>query len=282
MMNKNKMKNSFIIVIFILFGCTSQKDDLKVTYLSNCGFLYEYQSSKIIIDPFGTEFGNYFFLPSSQTKTILETGNEPFDNIDFVLITHIHGDHFNPFLAEKFLLNNKSAKMICPEQVFKQMKDSCVNLKQIESQIISPQISINNLEKMDFNDISVTAVRMQHGTDRSLKDVKYEEYTDYEKTENFGYLIDFDKKVVFHQGDACLKINELALNKLNRKVDIAYLSFFDWDSISYNLLAERLRAENIIFMHGTKPAKELETEGFKLLESKLIFFKHELESRLFD
>jgi len=276
------MKNNLIILILILIGCTSPKDDLKITYLANCGFLYENQSSKIIIDPFGNEFGNFFFLPSHETKTNLEEGNEPFDNIDLVLITHIHGDHFNPFLAENFLLNNKNTKMICPPQVFKQIKDSCVNLKQIESQIISPEISMNNMKKMIINDISVIAVRMQHGTGRSLQGLKYEEYTDYEKTENFGFLLDFKKKVIFHQGDACQKINELAINKINRKVDIAYLGFFDYDSITYSLLKEKLHAKNIIFMHGTKPGNELETKEFKSIEPKLIFFKQELESRLFE
>jgi len=123
---------------------------------------------------------------------------------------------------------------------------------------------------------------MQHGTNRSLKGIKYEDYTDYEKTENYGYLIDFNKKVIFHQGDGCLKINKLAINKINRKVDIAHLSFFDWDSITYSLLKEKLHAKNIIFMHGTKPGKELETKEFKSIEPKLILFKHELESRLFE
>ena len=279
---KKDMKYSLIVLIFTLLGCTSSKEDLKVTYLSNCGFLFETQSLKVLIDPFGTEFGNLFYLPTSETKINIEKGNTPFDNIDLVLITHIHGDHFNPFVAEKFLQNNKNAKMICPPQVFKQIKDSSVNFKQIEKQITSPQISMYDLETIEINNISVTAVRMQHGTDRSLQGIDYDDYTDYEKTENFGYLINFEKKVIFHQGDACLKINELAINKLNRNVDVAHLSYFDWDSTSYHLLKEKFRVDNIIFMHGTKSGKELETEEFKIIEPKLVFFKQELESRIFE
>lgn len=279
------MKKYLMVLLFLLFGCAFAEDNLKITYIANCGFLYESQSSKIIIDPFGTEFGDYFFLPSSDTRTKIETGIEPFDKIDIVLITHIHGDHFNPLLTEKFLLNNKNTKLICPPQVFKGIKDTCVNFKQIESQIISPQISMNDLETLDINGITVMAVRMQHGTDRSLQGVKYEDYTDYEKTENFGYLIYIDNKVIFHQGDGDLNINEPAVNKvvskLNQNVDIGHLSFFDWDSISYNLLKEKFHAEKIIFMHGTKPGEELGTKELKLIEPELVIFKHELESRLF-
>ena len=275
-------KFSLLFLILIISGCTFQKRVVKITYVANCAFLYETQSSKVLIDPFGTEFGNFFFLPTDETKINIEQGNAPFDNIDLVLITHIHGDHFNPFLAEKFLLKNKEAKMICPPQVLSQIKDSCIHFKQIESQIISPQLSMNNLETISINDIAVTAVKMQHGTTRSLDGIDYNDFTDYEKTENFGYLVELNYKVIFHQGDACLKINEKAINKLNRKVDIAFLSYFDWDSLSYHILKEKLCANHTIFMHGTKPAKELETEQLKQIELNLTFFNHELESKTFE
>lgn len=276
------IKVSLIILITFLFGSTFQQNGLKISYLGNCGFLFENQSSKVLIDPFGTEYGNYFYLPTPETARNIEESNDPFDDIDLVLITHIHGDHFNPFVAERFLQKNKKVKLICPRQVFEQIKDSCVNFKQIESQIISPQISLNNIETISINNVSITVVRMQHGTDRNLSGIDYNDYTEYEKTENFGYMIDFNHKVIFHQGDACLKINEEAINNLRRKIDITFLSYFDWDSVSYNMLKEKFQSDQIIFMHGTKPGKELDTEQFKPIESKLIFFNRELESKIFE
>ena len=282
MKHKKVMKNKLIIIICLLASCTSPKKGLKITYLANCGFMFENQSKKILIDPFGTKYGDLFYLPTSDIQTNIGTGSIPFNDINLVLITHIHGDHFNPFLAEKFLQNNKHAKMICPPQVFNQIKDSCQNWKQIESQIISPQISRFNLEKMTVNGIPLKVLRMQHGTDRSLEGIEYVNYTDYEKIENFGYVMDLNDKVVFHQGDGCLKINEKILNQLPPKIDIAHLGFFDWDTISYNLLKEKLQPENIIFMHGTKLGEELQNKDFKSIETNLIFFKHELESKYFE
>ena len=200
------MKNHLFLLLGILFGCTTNHNELRVSYIANCGFLYESQSANIVIDPFGTDFGDFFFLPSSEVQTNLE-------------------------------------------------------------------ISIAG--------VTVTAVRMQHGTDRNLEGIAQEEYTDYEKTENYGYLIDFNQKLLFHQGDGCLKINQSAIEQLNRNVDIAHLSFFDWDPISYQLLKEKLHAKNIIFMHGTKPGNELGTEELRSIAPKVIFFKQELESKLF-
>jgi Predicted Zn-dependent hydrolases of the beta-lactamase fold len=270
-----------LILIITLSGFTNQKKELKITYLANCGFLYDGDKSKVLIDPFGTEYGNFFYLPSNETKEKIIKGNIPFNKVDILLITHIHGDHFNAKLTERFLLNNSKVKMICPSQVYMQMKDSCNSFAQIEAQIISPSLSIDESKKIKINGITVTVIRMQHGTNRSLDGLSYTDYTDYEKTENFGYIIHFDKKNIFHQGDGCLKINEKALKNIDCSVNIAHLSFFDWDSTSLNILKKDLKAEKFIFMHGTKPAKELESEQFKNIAPQLIFFKRELESHFF-
>lgn len=275
------MKKILIIWGIALLSFTSQNENVKITYVANCGFLCEATSQKVLIDPFGTSFGNLFYIPSFEARNNIETGKAPFDKIDLVLITHIHGDHFDPFPAEKFLLQNKHTQMVCPPQVWQQMKDSCLNFEQIKPQIVSPKLSMNELKSMTVNGIQLTAIRMQHGTNRSLQGVDYDDYTDYEKTENYGYQFDLEGKVIFHQGDGCLKINEAALDKLNAKVDIAFLSYFDWDSTSFNLLKDKLQAQNIIFMHGTKPGKELEKEGFKEIRPELIIFKQELESKTF-
>jgi L-ascorbate metabolism protein UlaG (beta-lactamase superfamily) len=275
-------KFHWLILIIALSSFAIQKKELKITYLANCGFLYESDNSKVLIDPFGTEFGNFFYIPSEDTKTKILEGKAPFNNIDLLLITHIHGDHFNTMLTERFLIKYRRAKLICPSQVFQQMKDSCTNFAQIESQICCPNLSINESEKLKINGVSVTALPMQHGTNRSLEGVNYSDYTDYEKTENYGYVIHFDGNNVFHQGDACLRINEKALKALDSPVDIAHLSFFDWDSVSFNILKKDLKAETVIFMHGTKPAKEFESEQFKAVVPKLVFFKQELESKIFD
>jgi L-ascorbate metabolism protein UlaG (beta-lactamase superfamily) len=280
---KNIVKTGLCIVLMlILSGPVKGNEPVKVTYLGNCGFMYESGTFKILIDPFGTEFGNFFFLPSEDTKSKIIDGLQPFNNIALLLITHIHGDHFNLHLAENFLLKNKEAKMICPRQVYTQMKDSCRNFSLIEKQIISPQIQFNESKEIIINGIRLTAIRMQHGTNRSLDGIDYSQYTDYEKTENFGYVVHLGISNIFHHGDGCLKINRNALNTIKSPITIAHLGYFDWDSTSLDILKKDLHADKIIFMHGTTPGKELETEQFKKIESQLEIFKQESESKVFE
>ena len=275
-------KLNWLILIIVLCGFTGQKKELKVTYLANCGFLYQSDKSKVLVDPFGTDYGDFFYLPSNETQMNIIQKNVPFNGIDLLLITHIHGDHFTAKLTENFLLNNNKVKMICPPQISEQMKDSCSNFAKIESQIICPSLLMNESKRIEINDFSVTAIRMQHGTDRSLEGVSFSDYTEYEKTENFGYVIQFNETNIFHQGDACLKINEKALSNIDCPIDIAHLSYFDWDSISFNILKRDLNPRTVIFMHGTRPAKELESEQFKEVKSQVIFFNQELENRVFN
>lgn len=253
-----------------------------MTYLGNCGFLYENNTDKVLIDPFGTQYGSFFFLPSKATTTRIVEGKAPFDHVELLLITHVHGDHFNPFLAEGFLLKNKKVKMICPVQVYNQMKDSCLNFGKIEARIISPQLTIGESKRIKINGISVTAIRMQHGTSRSLEGIAYSDYTDYEKTENFGYVIHFNKKNIFHQGDGCLKINAKALRKIDCNINLAHLGFFDWNSTSLNIVKRDLHADKVVFMHGTIPAQELKTEEFKKIAPQLVFFSRESECKTFE
>ena len=278
-----KLKNFFWLTLIItLYGFTNQNKELKITYLANCGFLYQSNDSKILIDPFGTEFGNFFYLSSTETKKNIIEGNTPFDKIDLLLITHVHGDHFNAKLAESFLLNNSKSRMVCPAQAYKQIKDSCSNFAKIESQIICPNLSINESKSIRINDILVTAIRMQHGTNRSLEGVSFSDYTDYEKTENLGYVMHFNKKNVFHQGDGCLKINEKALKNIDCPINIAHLGYFDWNSASFYILKKNLKVKTVIFMHGIKPAKELESEQFKEVKHQIVFFNKELECKIFN
>ena len=281
-MGKTYNKLIYGIILSLLFcGYESLKAQVNVTYIANCGFLYQNEKVKVLIDPFGTEYGNYFYLPSNEARDNILSGNAAFKNIDLLLITHIHGDHFNAKLAEHFLLKHHNTKMICPRQVYNQIKDSCQNFNAIASRLFSPTINMNEICRTTLNHIPISIIRMQHGSDRNLDSISYSQYTDYEKTENFGYVIQLKNRRIFHQGDACLKINREALSKINVPIDIAHLGFFDWDEASYNILKVDLKARNVIFMHGTIPAKEFQTEQLIKIKTSLVIFKKELDSQSF-
>ena len=71
---------------------------------------------------------------------------------------------------------------------------------------------MNERKTIQSNDATIATVRMQYGTQRSLEGIDYSDYTDYEKTENIGYVIQLKHKNILHQGDACLKTKQSPAN----------------------------------------------------------------------
>ncbi len=270
-----------LFAVVFLVGFTPPEDSLKITYIGNCGFLYENKNRKIIIDPFGTQYGEVFELPSSQLTGKIVAGLPPFDNIQLLLISHFHGDHFDSKLTEQFLLHNKSAILICPSQVLKVLKDSCRNLELIKSRIIIPSMENGKFDSVQLKGLNLKVLKLQHGSTRNFETLSYSEYTDYEKTENFGFVFQMSGKYVFHQGDGSLKLNRNLIKSINTKLDIAHLGFFDKDSTSLSLLYNVMKARNIIVMHSFKPDKSAESEKLKKLNGNLIVYDKELDFRKF-
>jgi L-ascorbate metabolism protein UlaG (beta-lactamase superfamily) len=276
------MKTLTILLAFLLFENTAGSDSLQITYLANTGFMYQCEDAKVMVDPFGQKYGEAFYLPSEELVQKILAGISPFDSMDLLLISHLHEDHFNFSLAEKFLLNNKKAMMICPPQVGELMRDSCKNYSQINEQIIAPEIPMNGSQNITVNCVPVRIIRMQHGTNRNLEGVPWEEYSEYEKTQNYAFLVDLNARKVFYQGDASIKNNGKALTQLDGKLDAAHLGYFDWDTTSFNLLKDELKVENIIFMHETRSGDEFKNnDELKRIQHDIVRFDKEGECRAF-
>lgn len=282
MVNRKIFIALFYLMLGLFFSSCVKEKPLKTTYLGNCSYLYESADSKVLIDPLGTDFGSYFHLPSKAIQQKIMDDSMPFNDINIMLITHIHGDHFNWKLAEEYLLKHPEIAMICPTQVRNQMRDSSTIFDKIENQLISPELERFSDTNLVINQINIQVIRMQHGAQRSLDGIEYSDYNDYEKTEDFGYVISMNGHRIFHQGDGSLKLNEAALKNINQPIELGYLSFFDWDSTSLAIEKNQLGAKQVVFMHGTIPGEELKSEEFKTIRPELLFFSNEMECKVFN
>ena len=119
---------SIRFIIILAFGATSLwsqegREQCSITYVANDGFLYETKTGKVLIDAlFGGIKGNWCDQPDDSVSNLILNGIIPFNNIDVVLITHYHVDHFNGPMVMSFLRNNKKPVLICPSQVTDMLK----------------------------------------------------------------------------------------------------------------------------------------------------------------
>jgi L-ascorbate metabolism protein UlaG (beta-lactamase superfamily) len=73
-------------------------------YVANEGFLVKASNRKILVDAlFGRFESDWCDVPSGPVIEKMEKGIEPFDQIDLILISHAHVDHFNAEIVSKHL-----------------------------------------------------------------------------------------------------------------------------------------------------------------------------------
>ncbi len=91
---------------------------MEILYIANDGFLIKSGNKKILIDAlFGGFESDWCVSPSGKIINKMETSTEPFDQIDVILISHAHVDHFNKEIVLRHLVSNEAGVLICPEQV---------------------------------------------------------------------------------------------------------------------------------------------------------------------
>ena len=87
-----------------------QNDRVRCTFTGHVGFLFETRGGSVLCDPWFTPayFGSWFPFPRNDTLAV-----EPFATPDYLYISHLHRDHFDPeWLAANV---DKRATVLLPD-----------------------------------------------------------------------------------------------------------------------------------------------------------------------
>ena len=217
------------------------QDSISITYIANAGFLVEMNDKKIVFDAFFEEgFGKYD-CPDSNMIFQMKNNLPPFNNIDYIFVSHYHGDHVDALLLTEYLMNNRHIRLFCPEQVNQILKEDSLKYQLIKKQIVRMTPDTNSYKKNEYDDITVTACRLWHGK-KENNDI-----------ENIGFIIEYKNRCIFHSGDATLAdFNGVNGYLANCNIDVAIIHN---TFASINLLDKTdslVNADNYIFMHLTK------------------------------
>lgn len=90
---------------------------LYLTLLANTGVLMEYRGTKLLLDGLFTGEGTPFSPPPESVMRRLLHGEEPFDSIDYLLISHDHPDHFSPAPVLEYLTRNAPRGIFLPAAI---------------------------------------------------------------------------------------------------------------------------------------------------------------------
>jgi len=242
-----KVINSLTLTIIVLLplflmNCKNvlekQGDErsVKVYYVANEGFLLENNGKKVLIDAlFNTGLDRYA-CPDSSLLSNMIVANSPFEDIDFLIFTHNHPDHFNDSLVYAFMSNHKETQMICPSQVTEQLHQNQILSPDFESRIHIITPGSGQVEDHMIENLNLKVCRTKHSDTYCI--------------ENNAYIIDFGCVKVFHSGDSWKEaMNEWSEFDLKAEnIDLALVNGF-YAGDGYKLLNEKMSPKQIILIH---------------------------------
>ncbi len=90
--------------------------DAEARYIANMGVMIEHGATRVLFDPlFKNDFDTYDPVPPGIEASLL-AGEEPWDGIDAVFVSHYHGDHFDPQTMLSLLRAQPAIRLFAPEQ----------------------------------------------------------------------------------------------------------------------------------------------------------------------
>jgi L-ascorbate metabolism protein UlaG (beta-lactamase superfamily) len=262
----NKLWILSLVVISLLAGCRTRKGPLEVTYIGNEGFLISMGDTKVVIDALTDS--KYYVSPSESLVVKMMEDVAPFDNVDYLLVTHDHADHFNAGMVSRYLARRPAVLFIGSPQ-------TCGKLVAADS-LAGRQIVPIDMERGEQRTVRggkalVRVLRLDHGSSR--------------ETNNLAFLVTANGRTFLHVGDARLVENTEFLRAIDwgsYSVDLLFLEFFDRGSDVQALIDTLIRPKQVILMHIPGGEEEAVRNSDEKVRPGAVVFGREGETRRFD
>lgn len=240
--------------------------ELEITYVQNAGFLIESGDTKIVIDSLYKGLGGR--MVPRERRELMERALPPFDYIDLVLATHIHGDHFDPYLVGAHLENNPTAAFASTDRGAKMIRELFPDLEGLDERVTGLGLKSGEREQLSLHGIDLEAVYLSHGAGTDA--------------DNHGYILSIGGYKLLHTGDiggaAFLQDYEF----LDEEIDFALVPWFYLTEPDAEGILGNIGADYYIPMHFYHTGSSLSTihERVETDYPDAILFRKEMERLL--
>lgn len=214
------------------------------SYLGNAAILVQGEQTKLLFDPFfHQDFSLYQLVPEAIRQAVFN-GVSPYNNINFVFISHAHDDHFSAIDLLNYLLKQPKVQVIAPNQAIAQLTALPDFTKPILARLHAVSLSYGDLAwSKTINNTRVSAVRIPHAGWPSRANV-----------ENIIFRVTLaDGTTVMHMGDADPDVKHYLAYKTHWQKQVTNTAFppywFFYSAEGRDILNEIINAEQHIGVH---------------------------------
>jgi L-ascorbate metabolism protein UlaG (beta-lactamase superfamily) len=233
----------------------------RVTFVGNSGFLITVGDKKVLIDALFAGFPPGYTLPAS-VQELLVNAKPPFDNVDLILATHSHADHFDAAMVRQYMQNDPKTIFVSTTQAVSQLAD-------LGDRVIAVDPVAGSPVNVEANGIQVEAIYLNHGSPPN----------DPNEVFNNGYVVTVNGIEFFHTGDIGDLRDVTQYHLADQKIDLAFIQhFFMQDDRMESVIRNDIGAKYIFPIHYQFTTPEFDANTIKSYYPDAIIFSAELES----
>lgn len=227
---------------------------LEVTYIANQGVLLAAGGTQVLIDGLHRQYrSSYPFLPDPYREQI-ETAQAPFHEIDVILVSHMHLDHFHAESITRHLRHNPGAALVSSEQVVGEIQ-KLADYSTVSSRVTPMTPPLKQRMATVVGGVRLELLGIGHGTGR------------HATIQNLGHIVTLGGKTLLHIGDASTEDPSIfdALNLDEANVDVAFLPvWFLTSDEGAAIVRQHIKPKHIVAIH--MPAEDPQSAAARIRE----------------
>lgn len=246
-------------------GITKQQstDGVTATFLANEGVMLASGNKKVLIDGLFLQYRSYA-TPADSVQTPLQAARAPFDNVDLVLVTHHHGDHYHPAPVAAHLRANPRATLLTSRQVIDSLRGRVPVGDPLVRRFIAATTQPGMRRREVVSGIPVEVLGLKH-----------------HDLEHNGYIVEIGGRRVLHVGDTDNAEESFPVFRLDTaRIDVALLPLWMINTAKGRRVIEQwIRPKRVVAIHLGARGEERGVRELRAAWPEADVFSRSLETR---
>lgn len=205
-------------------------NEIKITYIANAGIMITGAEKKILIDgihsfePFG-----FSPVPATVLNHIIE-GQGIYEDIDYLLFTHCHKDHFNKDKLTDYCLLNTPQMLVLPKDG-SSLENITGHITFLDMELWAEKVILEE------NDLKLIAYKTIH------------DGKDYRNVDHYVYQINLLEHHILVMGDTDFRCPELETMLANQSIDILIVNWLFLNNRIGRAFINKVNPQQLLIYH---------------------------------